>query len=193
MNRYVAGLCFALVAALSLLAACGDGRFDDEGCGADTDCRGERICHLNRCVFPEEARDDGTGGDTGEDAYDPAVLTGSYAMDVSGTMELEGQGGRQDLNGVRVSVAISTGTNADLHLDIEDFPCTIEAEMTGEDSFAYAEQECVLDGASRGIVSGSGGLDADGFLEFDLLMESEIDQGGQPMSYVLDVSFVEVR
>jgi len=80
------GLCWACVL---IVSGCGGGDEASQpaGCGADTDCRGDRICENSICVDPEDrqsaAGTDGSGGDSdgeGEgDAQEPAGGNGGGA------------------------------------------------------------------------------------------------------------------
>lgn len=58
-----------------LLAACGNAADDDDDeCGADTDCKGDRICEAGSCVDPD---DSGGGDDTNDDNNDDSNNDGS--------------------------------------------------------------------------------------------------------------------
>lgn len=84
--RSIVSLGVFVFLAAALLVACGG---DDEGCGSDNDCKGDRICVDSECVDPDEKgtsggsseTDGGDGSGGSDDSDDSAGVSGSVSDD----------------------------------------------------------------------------------------------------------------
>jgi hypothetical protein len=188
----------ALAALLALAAGCQADRFNDGGCESDGQCRSDRVCHVGRCLAPDQLDQSQTDAGVDVDQAGAAQFLGRWDTTVSGRVT-EPNGQVSDIEPDTQIVEIREGQDSDLIIEMVDAQgfCELPANLSA-DGFDLVDESCTLTDGGQTVtyddITGSGRIDADGELTFNMNANIEFDMVDAPGAVIeIELTFAGPR